>query len=186
MKNFNTGRVQDKLINRLERKEKQQAFQRDKFLKFKLNEIHNNLSQTLLMEEIVETDNTAAFSDLLLKGLKRLTRTSEFDFKYFIAPIRSLVPRPNPISLYITQYILEVVVNDPSIIDVYGTDVDIYKTVNKVVSNINLKFERTEEKILKQLANNKSLIPGSRDYDIALDQLIRKTLGDPQADSPQQ
>jgi hypothetical protein len=69
---------------------------------------------------------------------------------------------------------------------VYGTDVDIYQTVNKVVSNINLKFERTEEKILKQLANNKSLIPGSRDYDIALDQLIRKTLGDPQADNPQQ
>lgn len=186
MKNFNTGRVQDKLINRLERKEKQQAFQRDRFLKFKINEIHNSLSQALLMEEIVETDNTAAFSDLLLRGLKKLTRTSEFDYKYFIAPIRNLVPRPNPISLYITQYILEVIVNDPSVIDVYGTDMDIYKTVNRVVSDINLKFERTEEKILKQLANNKSLIPGSRDYDIALDQLIRKNLGDPKADNPQQ
>ncbi len=183
MKNFNTGRVQDKLINRLERKEKQQAFQRDRFLKFKINEIHNSLTQALLMEEIVETDNTAAFSDLLLKGLKKLTKTSEFDFKYFTAPIRDLVPRPNPISLYITQYILEVVVDDPSVIDVFGTDIDIYQTVNRVVSNINLKFERTEEKILKQLANNKSLIQGSRDYDIALDELIRKTLGDPQADN---
>jgi hypothetical protein len=185
MKNFDTGRVQDKLINRLERKEKQQAFQRDRFLKFKINEIHQNLTQALLMDEIVETDNVASFSDTLLRGLKKFTNMNEFDMKYFIAPIRDLVPRPNPISLYLTQYILEVIVNDPSVIDVYGTDVDIYQTVNRVVSNINLKFERTEEKILQQIANNKALMPGSRDYDIALDQLIRKTLGDPQTETSQ-
>lgn len=182
MKNFDTGRVQDKLINRLERQEKRQALQRDRFLKFKLNEIHKGLIQELLMEEIIETDNNAALSDLLMKGLKKLLRTNEFDFKYFIAPIRNIVSRPNPISIYITQYILEVVLNDPSIIDVYGTDVDIYTVVNKVVSNINLKFEKAEEKILKQLANNKSLTPGSREYDVALDQLVRKTMGDPQAE----
>lgn len=186
MKNFNTGRVQDKLISKLERQEKQQAFQRDRFFKFKLSEIHNNLSQALLMEKIVETDNSAAFSDTLLKGLKNLLKTNEFDFKYFIAPIRNLVPRSNPISLYITQYILEVVINDPSVIDVYGTDQDIYQVVNRVITNINLKFERAEEKILQQLSHNKSLIPGSRDYDIALDQLFRKTMGDPQVSNPQQ
>ena len=186
MKNFNTGRVQDKLINRLERQEKQQAFQRDRFFKFKLPEIHRNLSQALLMEEIVETDNSAAFSDTLLKGLRNLLKISEFDYKYFIAPIRNLVPRPNPISLYITQYILEVVINDPSVIDVYGTDKDIYQVVNRVITNINLKFERAEEKILEQLSHNKALIPGSRDYDIALDQLFRKTMGDPQISNPQQ
>jgi ribosome-associated translation inhibitor RaiA len=183
MKHFNTGRVQDKLINRLERQEKKQAFQRDRFLKFKMDEIHKGLIQELLMEEIVETDNNAALSDLLMRGLKKLLRTNEFDYKYFIAPIRDVVPRPNPISLYITQYILEVILNDPNIIDVYGTDVDIYKAVNKVISNINMKFERTEEKILKQLANNKSLTPGSREYDIAFDQLVRKMMGDPQAES---
>lgn len=186
MKNFNTGRVQDKLINRLERQEKQQAFQRDRFFKFKLPEIHNNLSQALLMEKIVETDNSAAFSDTLLKGLKKLLKTSEFDLKYFIAPIRNLVPRPNPIALYVTQYILEVLINDPSVIDVYGTDKEIYQLVNKVITNINLKFEKTEEKILQQLSRNRSLIPGSRDYDIALDQLFRKTMGDPQISNPQQ
>jgi hypothetical protein len=138
------------------------------------------------MEKIVETENSAVFSDVLLKGLRNLLKTSEFEFKYFIAPIRNLVSRPNPISLYITQYILEVVINDPSVIDVYGTDKDIYQVVNRVVININLKFEKAEEKILKQLSNNKALIPGSRDYDIALDQLFRKTMGDPQVSNPQQ
>ena len=180
MKRFDTGRVQDKILNRLERKEKQEAFQRDRFFKFKLPQIHSNLSQTLLMEKIIETDNSTAVSDLLLKGLKRALRTNEFEFKYFIAPIRSVVPRPNPISLYMTQYILEVMIQDPAVIEVYGTDLEIYKVVNDVITRINLKFERAEQEIIKQLSKNKSLTPGSREYDIALDQLFRQRMGEPQ------
>ena len=180
MKTFDTGRVQEKLINRLERKEKQEAFQRDRFFKFKLPEIHTRLAQALLMEKIIETDNAAAVSDLIMQGLKKGLRSSEFDFKYFVAPIRDLLPRPNPLSLYITQYILEVVINDPSVIEVYGTDQEIYKVVNGVITQINVKFERAENEILKQLSRNKSLTPGSREYDIALEQLFRKRMGEPQ------
>jgi len=181
MKRFDTGRVQDKLINRLERKERQEAFQRDRFFKFKLPEIHTRLSQDLLMEKIIETDNPAAISGLILQGLKKAMKINEFDFKYFIAPIRNLVPRPNLYSLYITQYIMEVIIDDPAVIDIYGTDLDIYKVVNNVMTQINLRFERDEEAILKQLSRNKSIIPGSREYDIALDQLFRKKVGEPQA-----
>jgi hypothetical protein len=179
MRTFNTDKELDKVINRLEKQEKQQAFQRDRFYKYKISEIHSKLCQSLLMEKIVETDNVAGFSEVLMKGLKKLLKTNEFDFKYFIAPIRNLVAHPNPFSLYITQYILEVVVNDPSVIEVYGTDKEIYQAVNKEITNINLKFERDEKKILDQLSHNKSLIPGSRDYDIALDQLFRKAMGQP-------
>jgi hypothetical protein len=79
-----------------------------------------------------------------------------------------------------TQYILEVMINDPSVIEVYGTDQEIYKVVNDVISQINMKFERAEKEIIAQLSRNKSLTPGSRDYDIALDQLFRQKLGEPQ------
>jgi hypothetical protein len=180
MKNFDSGRVQDKLINRLERQERQQAFQRDRFFKFKLPEIHNRLAQTLLMKKVIETDNPSAVSDLVLKGLKKALKSSEFDFKYFIAPIRGLVPRPNPYSLYMTQYIMEVMLDDSSVIDVYGTDEEIYRTVNEVISQINIRFEKAEEEITEQLSRNKTLVQGSRDYEIALEQLIRKKLGEPQ------
>ncbi len=180
MKNFDTGRVQDKLINRLERKERQEAFQRDRFFRFKLPEIHTRLAQSLLIEKIIETDNPAAVSGLILQGLKKAIKSSEFDFKYFIAPIRDLLPRPNPVSLYLTQYILEVVINDPSVVEVYGTDLEIYKAVNNVITQINMKFERAEKEILEQLSRSKSLTPGSRDYDIALEQLFRKKMGEPQ------
>lgn len=180
MKRYDTGRVQDKLINRLERKEKQTAFQKDRFLKFKLPEIHSRLTQALLMQKIIETENPGAISDLILKGLKKAMRENEFDFKYFIAPIRNLVPRPNLYSLYMTQYIMEVIINDPSVVDIYGTDLDIYKGINDVITRINIKFEKDEEEIVRQLSHNKSLVPGSREYEIALDQLFRKKVGEPQ------
>lgn len=180
MKKWDSGRVQERLINRLERQERQQAFQRDRFLKFKLPEIHNSLSQTLLMRKIIETDNPGAVSDLIMKGLKKALKSSEFDFKYFIAPIRNLVPHPNPYSLYMTQYIMEVLIDDPNVIEIYGTDHEIYQVVNEVISQINMKFERAEEEVMAQIGRNRSLVPGSREYEIALDQLIREKVGEPQ------
>jgi len=180
MKHFDTGKELDKVLKGIERKEKRAAFQRDRFFKFKLPEIHTSLSQALLMEKVVETENPAAFSDLLLKGLKQAIRVNEFEFKYFVAPLRNLLPNPNPVALYVTQYILEVVLNDPSVIEVYGTDMEIYRLVNDVIKKINTKFERTEEEILQQLSRNKNLTQGSREYDIALDQAFRKKMGEPQ------
>jgi hypothetical protein len=180
MKRFDSGREQEKLLNRIERKERRESFQRDRFFKYKLTEIHRNLSQALLSEKIVETDNPSAMSDLLLKGMKQALRVNEFEFKYFTAPIRNILPNPNPVSLYVTQYILEVVIKAPSVTEVYGTDLDIYRVVNEVITRINLKFERVEREIIEQLGRNKSIAPGSRDYDIAMDQLFRKRMGEPQ------
>ena len=174
MKAWDSGRVQNKMLNKLERQEKQQAFLQEKFFKFKFREIHNTLSQALLMKKIIETDNPAAISEAILLGMKKALRSTEFDFKYFISPLRDITPRANPYSLYMTQYILEVIINDPDVIEVFGTDLDIYNVVNEVIGKSRLQFERAEEQALAQLANNKSLVLGSRDYEIALDQLLRE------------
>ena len=177
MKYRYSGRIQDRLIDRLERKEKRESFRRDRFFKFKLAEIHNKVSQALLLNKIIETESSQAISDLVMQSLNKAYKSNEFDFKYFIAPIRTLVPRPNPYALYVTQYILEVIINDPHVIDIYGTDLEIYKLIDNIISQINERFERTEEQIVKQLSHNKSLIPGSRDYEIALEQLFYKKIG---------
>jgi hypothetical protein len=183
MRQFDSGKVQDKLINRLDRQEKQQAFKLDRFLRFKLSEIHNELTQVLLMERIVETDNPGAVSELILKGLKAAMKSSEFDFKYFVSPIRDLVPRPNQMALYMTQYVNETLVNAPEVIDVYGTNVEIYDLISKVLNQSKIRFDKAEADVLAQLAASKTLEPGSRDYEIALDQMIRKRLGDPHQDT---
>ena len=175
-----TGKVHNKLINRLERQEKQRAFQQGRFFRFKLPEIHNKLRQVLLQEEIIETDNAAAISDSILKGLKKALHSSEFDFEYFVSPIRNLVPRPNPYSLYMTQYVMEVLIDDPNVIEIYGTDEDVYHVINRVISQSHIHFDKVEEEIVAQLAHNRSMLPGSAEYQIARDQLLRERVGDPQ------
>ena len=156
-----SGRVQEQLIKKLERNEKQRSFQQGRFFRFRLMEIHNRLCQTLLQEKVVETDNVGAFSDSILKGLKKALNSSEFDFKYFISPIRNLIPRPNPYSLYMTQYLMEVLIEEPFIIDIFGTDEDIYHIINRVISQISLQFEKMEKDITTQLEKTKSLKQGT-------------------------
>ena len=175
-----SGRVQDQLIKKLERNEKQRSFQQGRFFRFRIMEIHNRLCQTLLQERVVETDNAGAFSDSVLKGLKKALNSSEFDFKYFISPIRDLILRPNPYSLYMTQYLMEVLIEEPSIIEIFGTDEDIYHIINRVISQISLQFEKMEKDIVTQLGKTKSLKQGSVEYDIALDELLRKKVGIPE------
>ncbi|MCP4681392.1 MAG: DUF507 family protein [Desulfobacterales bacterium] len=175
-----SGRVQDKLLKRLERQEKQQAFGHSRFFKFKLPEIHNRLSQKLVMEKIIETDNPAAISNSLLQGMKKALKTSEFDFKYFISPIRNLVAQPDPFALYICQYIMEILIKDPDVIDIYGTDEEIYAAVKDVISQSKTRFEQAEQEIAARLARNQSLRPGTGEYEVAFDQLLREKVGEPQ------
>ncbi len=178
-----SGRVHEKLVKRLERQEKQLAYQQGRFFKYKQDEIHGKLIQTLMQEEIIETDNAAAVSSALMKGIKKAANSSEFDFTYFISPIRMLVPRPNPYSLYMTQYLMEVLINDPSVIEIYGTDEDVYHVINRVISQSSIQFDEMEREIDAQLARNQKLVPGSAAYQVAKDEMFRKKVGDPKSEA---
>ena len=176
-----SGRVHEKLVKRLERQEKQHAFQQGRFFRFRLDDIHGKLVQTLLQEKIIETDKVAAVSNALLKGMKKAANSSEFDFTYFISPIRTLVPHPNPHSLYMTQYLMEVLINDPSVIEIYGTDEEVYHVINRVISRASIQFDEMEREIDAQLARNQKLVPGSAAYQVAKDEMFRKKVGDPKS-----
>ena len=178
-----SGRVHEKLVKRLERQEKQLAYQQGRFFKYKLDEIHGKLMQTLMQEEIIETDNAAAVSIALMKGVKKAANSSEFDFTYFISPIRTLVPRPNPYSLYMTQYLMEVLINDPSVIEIYGTDEEVYHVINRVISQSSIQFDEMEREIDAQLARNQKLVPGSAEYQVTKDEMFRKKVGDPKGET---
>ena len=179
MQPLNGDRVQDRIIKQLDRLERQQWFQRERFFRFKMDEINNKLTQALINNKIIETTNPASISKSLTEGLKKALRSSDFEFQYFVSPIRDLVPRPDPISLYMTQYVLEILIDHPDVVEIYGTDQQIYETINNVLKTSYIEFEKVEQEIISQLSHNKNLIPGSREYEIVLDQLLRKKLGEP-------
>ena len=49
-----------------------------------------------------------------------------------LAPVRTLVQDPNIVSLYLTQYIIEDLIENPDIQDVFGEDIDIYRAIDSV------------------------------------------------------
>ena len=50
-----------------------------------------------------------------------------------VAPIRTLAQDPNMVSLYLTYYIIEELINHPDLNDVFGEDLDIYRAVDSVM-----------------------------------------------------
>jgi len=104
----------------------QQAFKNAELLSIKL-------VQRLLDAKIIETTSDSAIRDVFENLLKKLSDIEDFDIQFKIAPIRQLVADPNFISLYLTQYIIEDLIDHPKIQDVFGDDQEIYNAVDSVL-----------------------------------------------------
>jgi len=99
-------------------------------------ELSTSLVQRLIDEHIIETNSDRAIRESMEKQLKGMIDIEEFDMQFKIAPIRALSQDPNIISLYITQYIIEDLIDHPHIQDIFGDDLDVYKAVDSVLSKI--------------------------------------------------
>ena len=69
----------------------------------------------------------------LLKSLDKLGRLDDFEIDYQIAPFRNLVPQPQIVSLYVTAFVIEKLINHKDVVDIYGSDEEIYLTINQQV-----------------------------------------------------
>lgn len=99
-------------------------------------ELATMLVQRLIDDHIIETNSDRAIRETVEKQLKSMVDLEEFDMQFKIAPIRSVTQDPNIISLYLTQYIIEDLIDHPNIQDVYGEDLDVYKAVDSVLAKM--------------------------------------------------
>jgi hypothetical protein len=96
----------------------------------------NAIAMKLVEDRLVETTNKNAVEEQIDKCLERLTRADDFDVDYAIAPIRSLVQYPHIVSLYVTAFVLEKLINHKDVVDIFGSDEQIYLCINKQVRKI--------------------------------------------------
>ena len=96
-------------------------------------ELATSLVQRLLDKHILETTSENAIREAFSKQLKKLSDMEEHDINFKIAPIRQLVPNANFISLYLTQYIIEDLIEHRDIEDIFGEEGDIYMAVDSVL-----------------------------------------------------
>lgn len=133
---FSTNYREENLISRLE-SSRQSQWSRQLH---QLNDVGEQLAQRLAMklvdEKLVETTNQRELEQQLSGRLNELQDAEDFDIQFAIAEIRNLVPRPNRMSLYITAFVIENLMAHRCVVDVFGTDEEIYAAVDNVVTRL--------------------------------------------------
>jgi len=93
----------------------------------------NAITSKLIEQSLVETTNQNSFQEQIKGCLDRLTRMDDFDVDYQVAPIRNLVPQPQIVSLFVTAFVIEKMIDHKDVVDIYGSDEELYFTVNQQV-----------------------------------------------------
>jgi len=93
----------------------------------------NAISSKLIEKNLVETTSQNSLEEQIRKCLDKMTRMDDFDVDYQVAPFRNLVPQPQIVSLYVTAYVIEKLIDHKDVVDIYGSDEEIYFTINQQV-----------------------------------------------------
>lgn len=101
-----------------------------------IDTLSNAITMKLVEKELVETTDKNGLEEQIAKCLDGLSRADEFDIDYMVAPYRQLVKYPNVVSVYVTAYLLEKLINHKTVVDIYGSDSDIYACIHEQVAKI--------------------------------------------------
>ena len=101
-----------------------------------IDTLGNAIAMKLVETQLVETTDKNGLEEQIVKCLDDLSRADEFDIDYLIAPYRQLVKHPNVVSIYMTAYLLEKLINHRTVVDIYGSDNDIYGCIHEQVAKI--------------------------------------------------
>jgi hypothetical protein len=130
--NISPNRTTDKTIRKIDRKREQERKRMFHLAKEHATEFAAKLAQRVIDKNIIETVSMDSVREAFEKQLNILGYIDEFELQMKIAPIRTIAQDPNVVSLYFTQYIIEDLINNPAIQDVYGDDLEIYRVVDSV------------------------------------------------------
>ena len=129
---ISANRATDKTIRAIDRKREQERRKMFHQAKENAEALAAKLVQRLIDKEIIETTSVQPIRECFEEQLKQLSFIDDFDLQMKVAPVRTLAQDPNIVSLYLTQYIVEDLINHPDIQDVFGDDLDVYLAVDSV------------------------------------------------------
>ena len=96
--------------------------------------LSNGIAMKLVESKLVETTNKNGVEEQVLKCLEKLCRADDFDIDYQVSPFRNVVAHPHIVSLYVTAFVIEQLINYKDVEDIYGSDKDIYICINDQVA----------------------------------------------------
>ena len=95
--------------------------------------LSNAIAMRLIETNLVETTSKNALEEQIRICLEKLSRAEDFDIDYQTSPFRSLITQPHVVSLYVTAFVIEQLISHKDIVDIFGSDEDIYICINREV-----------------------------------------------------
>ncbi|PIE64513.1 MAG: hypothetical protein CSA26_07870 [Desulfobacterales bacterium] len=129
---INPNRATDKAVRAIDRKREQERKKMFNHARDHAELLATKLVQRLMDKNIIETTSADSMRKAFEKQLRSLHLLEEFDLQMRLAPLRTLVQDANIVTLCLTQFIIEDLVNHQDIQDVFGEDIDIYRAVDSV------------------------------------------------------
>ncbi|MBT7260708.1 MAG: hypothetical protein HN888_06265 [Desulfobacula sp.] len=128
---FYTGNREAKLLSKIESSKERERIRTISTIRDNIDSFSNKVSMKLIESKLVETVSKSSIQNQIARCLDALCKAEDFDIDYMVAPFRTLISNPNIASLYLTAFIIEKLINHKDVIDVYGSDEDIYFCIQK-------------------------------------------------------
>jgi len=96
--------------------------------------LSNAIAMKLVENNLVETTSKNVLEEQILNCLEKLSHADEFDIDFQNAPFRHIVPQPNVVSLYVTSFVIETLIYHKVVVDIFGSDEEIYLCINQQVT----------------------------------------------------
>jgi len=102
-------------------------------LKDCIEPLSNAIAMKLIENKLIETSNKTSLEQQIGKSLEKISQADDFDIDFQCSPFRHVAAQPHVVSLYLTAFVIEQLINHKDVVDVYGSDEDIYGCINKQV-----------------------------------------------------
>ncbi len=124
------------ILSRIESSKERMRRQTINAVRDYIDPLSNAIAMKLIEGSLVETTNKNGLEEQIYRCLDILTRAEDFDVDYQVAPIRNLIQNPNVVSLYVTSFVIEKLIDHRDTVDIYGSDEDIYHCINQQVVRV--------------------------------------------------
>ncbi len=133
---FYTGNREAKLLSKIESSKERERFKTMTSIRDNIDLFSNKVSMKLIEDGLIETVSKSSIENQIVRCLDTLCKAEDFDIDYMVAPFRTLISNPNIASLYLTAFVVEKLIDHKDVIDVYGSDEDIYYCIQKELSKL--------------------------------------------------
>jgi len=131
---FYNGNREAKLLSKIESSKERERIKTITAIRDNIDSFSSKVSMKLIETGLIETVSKSSIENQIARCLDTLCKAEDFDVDYMVAPFRTLISNPNIASLYLTAFIVEKLLDHKDVVDVYGSDEDIYFCIQKQLS----------------------------------------------------